>query len=154
VTTTRRIIGVGNPLRGDDGVGPAVIAELATAAPPGVSLHLSSGDPFDLISTWTGADHVVVIDAARTGRIPAGTVQRWAGRPPAGTHVASHGLGLGEAVALSDALGCMPPDLVILTVEVGDVAVGRSLSPEVERALPGLRRAAVSAVSAVSAVRS
>jgi len=138
VTPTRVVIGIGNPFRGDDGIGPALIAELAELALPDSVLRVSTGDPFDLIAAWAGADHVVVVDAAHTGQVPPGTIHHWERRQAAQvarTQVGSHGLGLPDAIAISDALGLTPAELVILAVEIGDVRFGTTLSPEVARAL-------------------
>lgn len=145
----RVLIGIGNPLRGDDGVGPAVVAALAALAPSDLELRISSGDPFDLISAWTGADQVVVIDAAQTGQAPPGTIHSWDRRPATpSAPVGSHGLGLAEAIAISDALGHTPREFVILAVEVDDVGFGGQLSPAVAGALPELCRTAQLALHA------
>ncbi|MBN8636246.1 MAG: hydrogenase maturation protease, partial [Anaerolineae bacterium] len=58
------IIGVGNPQRGDDGVGLAA-ARLVRAALPDADVRESAGDPADLIELWTTttAPTVYVIDA-------------------------------------------------------------------------------------------
>ena len=143
MTPRRVLIGIGNRLRGDDGVGPALVADFAANASSDVELRVSSGDPFDLITAWTGADRVVVVDAAHTGRAVPGTVHRWdAGLGAATTNAGTHGIGLAEAVAISNALGRTPHALVILAVEVAEVGFGTVLSPEVARALPELRRVA------------
>jgi len=149
VTPTRIVIGIGNPLRGDDGIGPALVADLAADPPSEVELRVSGGDPFDLITAWTGAGHAVVVDAAQTGQAPPGTIHRWERRlTPGVAHVGSHGLGLAEAIAISDVLGRTPREFVVLAVEVGSVGFGATLSAEVARALPELRRAAELALRA------
>jgi hydrogenase maturation protease len=76
------VVGVGNPYRGDDGIGPAVLdrlerAGLGAGGAAGVTLVPSDGEPTRLIEAWEGAAVAVVVDAVRTGAAPVGTVHRW-----------------------------------------------------------------------------
>ncbi len=128
------VIGVGNPYRRDDGVGPAVAARVAEtldpARHPGVRVCEHDGEPAGLLERWDGARIAVVVDAVRTGARP-GTVHRVAvGDTPQATAASSssHGLGLGDAVELARTLGRMPPALVIYGIEPGDAGAGRGLS--------------------------
>ncbi len=59
------------------------------------------------------------MDAVRTGATP-GTLHRFADPAalPAAASVSSHGLGVGEALALGAALGELPPRVVVLGGEV------------------------------------
>jgi len=74
------VLGVGNPDRGDDGVGPAVVAALAALAgrlPGDVRLAVLDGEPSRLVDAWSAAALAVVVDAAAPspdGAVPAGTV--------------------------------------------------------------------------------
>ena len=52
--------------------------------------------------------------------------------------VATHGLGVVEAVRLAAALDRLPRALVVLGVEAADVGVGPGLSPQVAAAIPAL----------------
>ena len=52
--------------------------------------------------------------------------------------VATHGLGVVEAVRLAVALDRLPRALVVLGVEAADVGVGPGLSPQVAAAIPAL----------------
>src|SRR5437899_1606818 len=53
------VIGVGNPYRRDDGVGPAVVDRLRRSAPAGVRLEESDGEPSQLLVLLTFAGEVV-----------------------------------------------------------------------------------------------
>lgn len=57
------MIGIGNELRCDDGIGPAVAAEIQRRKIPGVRVVLSHGEPIGLLDAWTGVRLAVVIDA-------------------------------------------------------------------------------------------
>ncbi|MBZ4018746.1 hydrogenase maturation protease [Streptomyces purpurogeneiscleroticus] len=131
------VIGVGNAFRHDDGIGPAVVQRLRERAlgrplPPSVRLADCDGDPGRLIALWEGMELAVLIDAAHAEPGRPGRVHRIdlsAASLP--TPTSSHGLGLGEAVQLSEALGRLPGRLIVLAVEGADHSIGTGLSPAV-----------------------
>ena len=151
-TERRRVvvIGVGNEFRRDDGIGPEVVSRLRGQAPEGVRLLVSDGDPTRMIEAWTGASLAVVVDAVLADSPPA-SLSPFPGRlhrivvdraADASTHpVSSHGLGLGESVALARALGRMPERLIVHAVEAADVRQGVGLSPAVAAAADALTAA-------------
>ena len=60
-----RVIGCGNPLVSDDGVGARVIEELQqTVLPAGVELITAGNDPFRVLDMLRGVDKVIIVDAA------------------------------------------------------------------------------------------
>ncbi|MFF4793848.1 hydrogenase maturation protease [Streptomyces sp. NPDC001276] len=135
------VIGVGNSLRGDDGVGPAAVEALRGRVPDGTVLAVSDGEPARMLDLWNGADTVVVLEALRAGSARPGelhtlTAAEATGRT-AGT-ASTHALGLGECLALAEALGQLPPTLVVHAVEVADIELGTGLSEAVRSALPEL----------------
>ncbi|EST36453.1 hydrogenase maturation protease [Streptomyces roseochromogenus] len=135
------VIGVGNPLRGDDGAGPAVVEALRGRVPDDTVLTVSDGEPARMLDLWRGADTVVVVEALRTrsgrpGELHTLTPEEVAGHP-AGT-ASTHAFGLAECLALAEALGRLPQKLVVHAVEVADVALGAGLSEAVRSALPEL----------------
>ncbi len=70
------VIGVGNTHRRDDGVGPAVAAEVAADCPAGVRVVTCAVEPTAILDAWDGADLAVVIDAAGGDDAVAGRVRR------------------------------------------------------------------------------
>ena len=138
------VIGIGNTMRRDDGVGILAIERLAERIPDGAAqLVAMDGESTRLIETWAGADRAVVIDAMRSGE-RAGAVRRIeVGRdalPSWAPLASSHHAGLAEAVDLGRALDRLPDQLVIYAVEVEDVSPGEGLSPAVAAALSDLVR--------------
>jgi hydrogenase maturation protease len=136
-------IGVGNPYRHDDGVGPAVVARLAAFALPGLLLAESSGEATELIELWDGADLAIVIDAVRAQPPHPGRVHRLSlHRPPdeRARAASSHGIDLGEAVELARVLGRLPARLVIYAIEAADIGHGAGLSPAVSEAAERVAR--------------
>ncbi len=59
------VIGVGNPFRRDDGIGPAAAAEIERQHLPGVRVVISDGEPAGLLEAWAGVDLAIVVDAIR-----------------------------------------------------------------------------------------
>lgn len=147
------VIGVGNRFRRDDGAGSAVIEALRTWHHRGIELAVSDGDPGLLLGLWSPADTVVVAETAHAepscpGRLHSLSADRAArlAMGPASTH----GLGLGETVALAAALGRLPRALVIHAVEGTDFRMGIGLSAPVATALPALTRLVTASVRAAA----
>ena len=138
VITDAVVIGIGNPFRNDDGIGPAVAAQIEEQRLPGVRVVISDGEPAGLLEAWAGAGLAVVVDAIH--RVPAspGSIHRLtAGQLEAGgTAASSHGLGVPDALRLGRALGRLPRRVVILAVEAADTGAGTELSKPVATALP------------------
>ncbi|MGE5828021.1 MAG: hydrogenase maturation protease [Micromonosporaceae bacterium] len=129
------VIGVGNPFRRDDGVGPAVVQRLRRRHLPGVTLAESDGEPSQLLDLWAGVDLAIVVDAVRLAQPAPGRIHRRSLRHPSTPRVTftnSHSIDLGEAVALAAALDRLPPALRLYAVEAADISVGVGLSPAVQ----------------------
>ncbi|MHB1872583.1 MAG: hydrogenase maturation protease [Steroidobacteraceae bacterium] len=142
-TAPRRVIGVGNPDRGDDGAGPACIAALRARLASDVELIRSDGEPAALLALLEGSSEVYLIDACAAG-LPAGGIRRWnaAVRPlPARAgSPSSHGLGLAEALELARALGVLPARCVVYGIEGRSYEAGEPLSVPVRAAVESVAR--------------
>ncbi len=132
------VIALGNPARGDDGFGPAVLDALHRTNPTAADLHRAGDDALALLDLWADRPWVIAIDAADTDAAP-GTHRRLDladGRLPAGTaRVSSHGFGLAEAVELGRRLDRLPRRLVVHSVTGARFAAGSGLSPAVAAAV-------------------
>jgi len=142
-----RIIALGQPAAGDDGVGLAVLERLRASVSSGVELCMAA-DATDLLALLATPDPVVLVDAL-LGE-PAGGVCEVA--PEAldarsARAVSSHGLGVGEAIATARALY---PESIAPRISVVAVAIGRpssyreGLSPGVAAAVDGAAALALS----------
>lgn len=142
------VIGLGNEFRRDDGVGPAVIAQLRGQVPSGVELVVSDGNPVRLIEAWRDASLAIVVDAVRADPPRPGRRHRFeldsnASVPGRAAGTAStHGLGLDDALGLARALGRMPRRLVVHAIEAADLTQGTGMTPRVAAAV----EAAVAAI--------
>lgn len=132
-----KIIGVGNPDRGDDGVGILVAEKLQERGLSEVEIELQNGDGASLMESWKGESHVIVIDCAQSGS-SAGTIHHI--RPNQDSlkfhHFVptTHHFGLAEAVELCRVFNELPRDFEIYAIEGSDFTSGASLCTEVEKA--------------------
>lgn len=133
------VIGIGNPYRRDDGVGPALADRLSAHRTSTVDVVVLDGEPTGLLDAWAGVPLAVVVDAVLCDPAEPGRIHRTElGEPLCGRAVSSHAMGVPEAVRLGAALGRLPGRLVMFAVEAADVGHGVGLSPEVAAALPEL----------------
>ncbi len=132
------VIAVGNPLRSDDGVGPAVIERLRGRVPAGVRLAQVGGGAPELLDAWEGLDTAVIVDAVLSGGEP-GSVHlldaSWEPLPARVGSASTHGLGLAEALELGRALGRLPRRVVVVGVEMDHAETAGDLSEAVSAAV-------------------
>ncbi|MEQ9640567.1 MAG: hydrogenase maturation protease [Alphaproteobacteria bacterium] len=132
------VICIGNPDRGDDGLGPAVARQLRSRLAAGVEVIELDGEATALLAALDGAGSAYLVDACAGGAAP-GTVHRFdavdAALPEAMYDLSTHGLGLGAAIELARALGQLPPRCTVLAVEGRDFNIGAPLSPPVAAAV-------------------
>jgi hydrogenase maturation protease len=139
------IIGVGNPVRTDDGVGLRAARELATllAGDTGFATAELHCGGMQLMEAMAGYDRAVVIDAMLGGAAP-GTVCAFAPEeiPNTRTTNSTHDGNLQSALEFARAVGIPVPGRIrIWAVQAEDVdTLGERLTPAVERAVPGLVR--------------
>lgn len=148
-TRTAAIIGVGNTLRGDDGVGIHAALRLQGQT-HGVEVFDAGTAPFDLLGVFLEHDTVIVIDCICTGREP-GTMYRL---PPEAMDTAeesvrfAHGMGVPSTVRLARELGSTA-EIVVYGLEPAMIGWSLGLSPEVAAALPALLEAVIDELKAV-----
>ncbi len=134
------MIGIGNPDRGDDGVGRVLARRLRALAPPGIEVRECDGEATGLMAAWAGAEEVVLVDACQ-GAGPPGSVhalgtaeiERFSARSP--RHASSHSFGVAAAIGLARALGGLPSRLVFFAIEGRSFGEGAGLSPDAEKAV-------------------
>ncbi len=133
----RLLIGVGNPWRRDDGVGPLVAGRLAAMGLPEVTVTEASGEGAALIEAMAAAEQVWLVDAVASGA-PAGTVHRidaGAAAVPRGFfNYSTHAFSVAEAIELARALGQLPAACVLYGIEGEDFSSGHGLTAPVAAA--------------------
>ena len=132
------VLGVGNLLMGDEGVGIHILRQLEhEKVVPGVRLLDGGTGGVNLLTEFDGADDIVLIDATRDGR-PAGTISflqpRFVCALPRG--LSAHDFGLKDLFAAAALLGRLPR-IHLYTVAVEEVRpMCTELSPDVAEAVP------------------
>lgn len=145
------VLGVGNILLRDDGVGIRIVEGLmaASAAEPRTlptGTHLVDGGTLglDLLRTVHGARALLLLDAVDLAQ-PAGTVSILRGDAlvAAGSRGGSTKAGaVGELLAVARLMGWLPDPVSLVGVQVGDTSFGVGLTPQVAAAVPGAVTAA------------
>jgi hydrogenase maturation protease len=132
------LIGVGNPMRGDDAAGLQAAKLIRERNHPSIRVIERDGEGASLMETWTGAQTVIVVDAACSDS-PPGTIYRFdATQQPLPGKLfqrSTHAFGLHEAVELSRALNRLPYRLIIYGIRVKSLEIGAPLSDEVEKSV-------------------
>jgi len=134
------IIGLGNPLRGDDGVGVRVAQVLAGQVLPGDVEVVDGGTQgLGIVNLMEGRQRVIVVDAANVGRTPGEFVLfrlDEIGLLGDDHSISIHSAGLRDALLLARALQILPDEVLIVGVQPAHMEWDHSLSPEVEAAVP------------------
>jgi len=133
------ILGVGNLLLSDEGVGVHVANRLMEMElPAGVEVIEGGTHGFRLMNIVTEADRLVVVDAVKGGASP-GSIYRFdikdAPSYPAAFTTSAHQVGILEVIHLSELVGRIP-ETTIIGVEPKSLAMGLELSSEVAEKLP------------------
>jgi hydrogenase maturation protease len=150
------ILALGNPLRGDDGVGQAVVECLQRAGlPPGVAVLDGGTAGLETVLLLQGYDRALIVDAAEMNRPPG----KWERFTTAGVElqaddlharVTVHYAGLAEALELGKALGILPAEIVIYGVQPQAVGWTPGLSKPVQAAVPAVCAAILNELQATA----
>ncbi|MBK6973691.1 MAG: HyaD/HybD family hydrogenase maturation endopeptidase [Sterolibacteriaceae bacterium] len=137
------VLGLGNILLRDEGVGVRVIEALADryAVPAGVEVVDGGTSGMDLLDTIAGCDHLLICDAVRADAPPASVIRLADAQVPAlfRNRFSPHQLGVADLLATLVLTDETPRSITLIGVVPVDLALGLELSPEValaaERAL-------------------
>lgn len=142
------VLGLGNPLLGDDGVGWRVAEAVqqqstaAAASAANVEFDWHAGGGLALMERLVGYDRAILIDALETGRGPVGSVHACRlealGNPAVGHLASAHETSLQTALEVGRRLGAaLPAQIVVIGVEAQPVLeFSDQLSPPVAAAVP------------------
>jgi len=142
------ILGLGNILLKDEGIGVHVVEELQKQNLPGNVEVIDGGTAgLDVLSLAAGVDKLVIIDALRAGQEP-GTIYKTrlnSGQKGRLTQIFSqekqskislHQVGLLDALRLAEKINVAPEEIVIIGIEPGEVDCGLELTKRVKRRVP------------------
>ncbi|MFW6458550.1 MAG: hydrogenase maturation protease [Halodesulfurarchaeum sp.] len=139
---SRAVIGLGNPLRGDDGVVPVLFEALRERNPTDIEI-LEHGDAnLRLVHALEPFDRVLFVDAVSFGTEPGEWVvfspEEVISRVDSGD---AHAADLLDVLALATELGEAPAVIRIFGVQPGSMTPGTGLSEQLQDSLPAVREA-------------
>jgi hydrogenase maturation protease len=135
------ILGMGNPILSDDGVGLSIAEKLRDSI-HGADVAISSMIGLELFDLILGYDTLFIVDAMTTKGGEAGALKKISEHDQCGTlHLfSSHGLNIFELMELGARCGLEMPHLkAVYGIEIGsEVAFGGSLSTALSEKLPAI----------------
>jgi hydrogenase maturation protease len=142
------VLGLGNILLKDEGIGVHVIRELqGLALPENVEVIDGGTAGLDMLLSQEGSYKLVVVDAAKAGEKPGtiykakvkgGEMDKLA-RTLGGDKelkISSHQFGLIESLTAAQSCGCAPREIVIIGVEPKEINYGLEPTEQVSRRIP------------------
>ncbi len=135
-----KVLGAGNYLMADDGVGIHILEKLERCAIPNVELENAGVGGLAVLDLMEDADDVIIVDAVRGGGGAPGSIYKFTDKelPPAQLFMMSlHDLNLVDTLAVGRQIQpeLMPDNITIIGVEVERVeGICTDLSPSVKAA--------------------
>jgi hydrogenase maturation protease len=145
------VLGTGNELFKDEGVGVHVARILQTKLPPSSSdvEVIDGGTSPDIWSLIDGADKLIIVDAVRGGCEP-GTIYRFTPQQivaETGIITSVHQMGILENLSLIELVGSKPGETIIIGVEPKELEPGLELSPELQKRMPKIIQTVLEEIS-------
>jgi hydrogenase maturation protease len=145
MTSNTLVLGLGNPILGDDGVGWKVAKDVQARLanlPADVEVDFASLGGLSLMERMLGYQYVILVDCMETGDAPIGTVRSFPlselANPTAGHSASAHDTSLHTALEAAQTMGAPIPSRVdVVTVEARtSFEFSEQLSPEIAAAVP------------------
>jgi len=135
------ILGMGNSLLSDDGVGLYVVAEIKNRLnEPAITIMETGAAGLSILDLLVGYDRAIIIDAIQTADGKAGQIYRLGPEAFDTTRrtATSHDVDFTTALAFGNKLNlALPQEIVIFAIEALDVSsFSEECTPEVKQAIP------------------
>ncbi len=127
------VLGIGNPLRGDDAAGWILAERIAALDLPDVEVRMLPQLQVELVADWARCDRVIVLDAA----VGTDAVCLEELEAEAGPRTTSHDLAPATLLALVRRLHERPPRLFLCSIPGTQFDLGTALSSATARHLDG-----------------
>jgi hydrogenase maturation protease len=135
------ILGIGNILLRDEGIGVHVANKLKDMSlPPEVEVMDGGTMGIDLLFYIEGRKKVIVVDTVKAGESP-GTMFRFTDKELALKKDflrTAHGIDFSDVVRTAGQLGTKPDEIVFIGIEPEDMEEGLELSPLIQKRIPNL----------------
>ncbi len=140
------VLGLGNTLLRDDGVGFALLTELSKQCVAGGIDFVDGGTQgLALLNVLGGRKRLLILDAVELGHAP-GTIHFFCNEEIAGiagsSATSAHEANAGDLLAAASLLGDLPDEVVVIGIEPEIVHTGSELSESVREAIPAAVRLA------------
>lgn len=133
------VLGIGNVLLTDEGVGVETIKEMKSIPlPPFVELFDGGTSGADLLDVIACRKKIVVIDAMDSD-LKAGEIAVFSEKDFSaccGVQSSLHDIGIIETLGMAKLLGCEPEHVTVIGIQPEVVAPGTALSKSVKKAIP------------------
>jgi hydrogenase maturation protease len=134
------VLGIGNLLLSDEGVGVKAVEELENRYDCSDAVEIVDGGTSgsELLPYFDDRSHILIIDAVKTGNQP-GTIVRIE-NPPAffQKKISPHQIGLADVLGLAAITDNLPRNITLFGIEPKELSTGLDLSTEVARNLSRL----------------
>lgn len=135
------ILGLGNPILSDDGVGNRIAHELENRiSSRDITIEETSMSGLSLLDLLVGYDRAIIVDAIQTTNGKAGQIYRLTPEAFNDTRHASspHDVNFATALELGHKIGMpMPGQIIIYAIEVSDTSnFSEEFTPRVKKAIP------------------
>jgi len=141
------VLGIGNLVMSDDGVGVVVVQRLQREYRlPGYVDVMDGGTlGLDILPRLEGIERLIVVDAVETGKEPGTCVRLTGEELPIAleTKISPHQMGLKDLLSVARLMGHFPQEMVLIGVQPGDIEIGTELTPAVEAQVDTLLAAVV-----------
>ena len=142
------VLGVGNLLLGDEGVGIHAVRALTRdyRFPPAVEVLDGGTAGMELLAPVRQARHLVVIDAIDAGAAPGTCLRLSDGEVPAffgRSRLSPHQVGLSDVLAVARLAGWSPSSVAVYGIQPERLEPSLELSPRIAAALPAVLREVV-----------
>jgi len=146
------VLGVGNVILADEGVGVRVIDALERdyVLPPGVTAIDAGTSGMEMLEDLSHLDFLLVVDAIAAGQPPATLVRLAGDEVPVffRRNLSPHGIGLSDVLASLEFMGAEPKETVILGVQPVSLELSTDLTPAIAACVPKLLAQVVDELSA------
>jgi len=136
------VLGVGNTIRADEGVGVRVVETLERdyLLPDGVVAIDAGTSSMEMLEDLSHLDFLLVVDAIAAGK-PPGTLVKLAGdEVPVffRRNLSPHGIGLSDVLAALEFIGAEPRETVIVGAQPVSLELSTELTPGIASLVPTL----------------
>jgi len=136
------VLGVGNTIRADEGIGVRVVEALQRdfALPSAVSAIDGGTSSMEMLEELSHLDFLLVVDAVDDGKPPGELVRLEGNAVPVffRRNLSPHGIGLSDVLAALEFIGAAPKETLILGVQPASLDLSMELTPFVAARVPEL----------------